>query len=198
MATRRFQKLLYFDYNSTTPVLPSVSNKIKEFLDLHFGNPSSPHLWGKTAHSALENSRRIISSLLNCSSSELYFTSCATESNNMVIFGSIDSSKDHVITSSVEHPSVIKPCKYLESKGNPVTYLSVDSRGVVDLDQLRKSITKDTKLISVMMVNNETGVIQPVEEIGRIAEEFNVPFHSDASQAVGKINVDVSTKYIRK
>ena len=187
----KFKNFLYFDFNSTTPVLPRVSDKITDYLRNHFGNPSSSHFWGQTAYKGLDLARKQVAKCINCSPNEVYFTSCASESNNMAIFVTISSPSDHIITSSIEHPAITKPCIELEKKGNKVTYLPVDSNGIVDLDALVGSIQKYTKLISIMLANNETGVIQPIEEIGKIAEKYKITFHTDAAQALGKIKVNV-------
>jgi cysteine desulfurase len=191
---------VYLDYNSTTPLLDEVKNRIKESLDI-FGNPSSMHQFGTIARIELEKARDTFASSLNKTKEDFIFTSSATESNNTVLKGIFfhnlsKSKKTHIITSSIEHPSVMKTCKYLESIGAEITYLPVDSEGFTDLDKLKSSIKKDTSLISIMYANNETGTIQPIDEIGKIAKEHNIPFHSDGAQAFMKTNIDVNQSNI--
>ena len=159
-----------------------------------YGNASSNHTFGKKAKDAIEKSRVQVSSLINCNNKEIIFTSGATESINLGIKGYVEANSDkgnHIITVKTEHKAVLATCEYLESKGYEVTYLDVDKNGLINLEELTNSITNSTLLICVMYVNNEIGVIQPIQEIGKIARENNISFLCDATQAVGKIVVDV-------
>ncbi|MBN2727771.1 MAG: selenide, water dikinase SelD [Bacteroidales bacterium] len=185
---------IYLDYNATTPVDKEVADEMRPFLDEFFGNPSSVHSYGIKTKQAVELARQRIASFLNCDTSEVIFTSGGTESNNYAIKGYAFAHKNkgnHIITSQIEHPAVIEVCKYLEKNGFTVSYIPVDEFGIVDINELRKSITPKTILISIMHANNEVGSIQPIEEIAKIAKENNIAFHSDAAQSAGKIAVDV-------
>jgi cysteine desulfurase len=180
--------MIYLDNNASTPVDPEVSDAIFSALRREYGNPSSVHDVGRKAHQLLESCRKSVADLLGCSPDEIIFTSGGTESNNLAILGTASQhGKGHLITSAVEHPSVLEVCRHLEKNGFSVTYVGTDRKGVVDLERLKDSIREDTVLISVMHANNETGVIQPVEEIGKIAEKHGIAFHSDAAQTIGKI-----------
>ena len=181
--------IIYLDYNATTPVDPQVLNKMLPFFMQKFGNPSSGHPIGKEAKGAVENARCQVASLLGCSSEEIIFTSGGTESNNLVLFGVTEALKGkgkHVITSRIEHSSVIEPCIELICRGFDVTFVDVDRNGKVDPDDIRSTIRPDTILISVMHANNEIGTVQPLKEIGRIAKEKGILFHTDAAQSAGK------------
>jgi cysteine desulfurase len=181
------------DYNATTPVHPEVLEEMLPFLRADFGNPSSIHWAGRTAKRAVELARERVAALLNCDTAEVVFTSCATESNNAALKGvaaALRNRGDHIITTRVEHPSVLYPCLYLENFGYLVTTLDVNAEGMLDLDELESAITEKTILISVMYANNETGTIFPVREIGDIAARHNITVHCDAVQAVGKIPLD--------
>lgn len=187
---------VYFDHNATTPVDPQVADVVDKATRELFGNPSSIHKDGRRARRALDDARRDLSLVLNCNASEIFYTASGSESNNLAIIGAayaLKSKGSHLITSTVEHPSVLKTFQYLEKQGWRVSYLKVDSKGRLDLEDLELSITNDTILISLMMANNETGVIFPVKEATAIARKRGVLFHSDAVQAVGKIDVDVSS-----
>ena len=180
--------MIYLDNNATTPVDPEVSDAMFSSLKRDFGNPSSSHLIGRKAQEVMENSREIVSDFLGCRREEIFFTSGGTESNNLSLIGiALSHKKGHIITSSIEHPSVINTCLHLESLGFDVTYAPVDNEGIVRLDEVRQSIRKSTFLISIMHSNNETGVIQPVEEIGALAKEHEITFHVDAAQSIGKM-----------
>jgi cysteine desulfurase len=181
---------IYMDSNATTPVLPEVLEAMRPYYLELFGNASSIHHYGQHARSAVEKARESVAKLLGCRAAEMVFTSGGTESDNLGVFG-IAGPGDHVITSTIEHHAVLNACKVLEERGIAVTYVDLDSRGVVDLDLVRSAIRPNTKLISIMMANNETGVLQPVEEIGRIAREAGVTFHTDAVQAAAKVPIDV-------
>jgi len=184
---------VYLDHNATTPLDPRVFEAMKPYLMEAFGNASSPHHYGRVAKQALEESRGIVAEAIGARPEGIIFTSGGTEADNLAIRGISyrkRERKGHIITSSIEHHAVLRTCNDLEKDGFTVTYLPVDSQCRVDPDDIRKSIQKDTILISVMYANNETGVIEPISEIGKIAREYGVPFHSDAVQAVGKIALD--------
>jgi cysteine desulfurase len=182
---------IYMDANATTPLLPEVLDAMRPWLLEKFGNASSIHQHGQQARAAVEHARDSVARLLNCRESEIVFTSGGTESDNMALFGLVKAG-DHVITTSIEHHAVLHAAGRLGGRGIEVTFLPVTNEGRVDPDAVRKALRPNTTLISVMMANNETGVIQPVEEIGRIAREADVWFHTDAVQAAGKIDIDVS------
>jgi cysteine desulfurase len=175
---------IYLDNNATTPVLPEVFDAMCPYFGGHFGNASSIHHHGQETRSAVERARDSVASMLNCRAAEVVFTSGGTESDNLAIAG-LTNPGDHVITSSIEHHAG------LEESGCDVTYLPVDARGLIDPDDVRRALRTNTKLISIMMANNETGVLQPVEEIGKIAAEVDAIFHTDAVQAAGKVHIDV-------
>jgi cysteine desulfurase len=181
--------MIYLDNNATTPVDPEVSDAVFSSLRRDLGNPSSVHLPGRKANEAVEFSRKYVADLLNCSVEEICFTSGGTESNNLAIIGTaMLHKKGHIITSAIEHPSVVNTCLYLESLGFEVTYAPVNSEGMVEVESIKESIRKETILISIMHSNNETGVIQPIEEIGAVAKERGITFHVDAAQSIGKMH----------
>lgn len=181
---------IYLDNNATTPVLPEVFDAMGPYFGEHFGNASSIHHHGQETRAAVEGARDSVALLLGCRAAEIVFTSGGTEGDNLAIAGLADAG-DHVITSNVEHHAVLHACKHLDETGCDVTYVPVDGRGLVDPDDVRRALRPETKLISIMMANNETGVLQQVEEIGKIAAEAEVFFHTDAVQAAGKIPIDV-------
>ncbi|HEX4603207.1 MAG TPA: cysteine desulfurase family protein [Candidatus Angelobacter sp.] len=181
---------VYLDNNATTPVLPEVFEAMRPFYLEQFGNASSIHRHGQHARAAVEKARASAAALLNSRPAEIVFTSGGTESDNLGIFGLVQRG-DHVITSTIEHSAVMNSCKRLEQMGCEVTFVPVNSRGGIDPQDVRSALRPNTRLISVMMANNETGVVQPVEEIGKIALEADVFFHTDAVQAAGKIAIDV-------
>lgn len=186
---------VYLDHSATTPVETVVVDAMMPYFTKIFGNPSSVHQFGREAKVAIEESREKIANFINAEPSEIIFTSGGTESDNFAIFGiaysGLKKGKNHIITTQIEHHAVLDACLYLQKNGFDVTFLKVDSNGVVDPDDLRKAITPRTCLISVMHVNNEIGTIQPIDEIGKIAREYGIPFHTDAVQSFGKIDVDV-------
>ena len=187
-------KQIYLDYNATSPVRPEVLEVMLPFYKEHFGNPSSVHWAGRAVAGAIEKAREQVADLINASPAEIVFVSCGSEGDNMAIKGTLAALKDkgnHIITTTVEHPAVLDTCKALEKDGYDVTYLPVDNDGQLDLADLEAAITDKTVLISVMWANNETGNIYPIEEIGKIAKKFNIRFHTDAVQSVGKVPVDV-------
>lgn len=181
---------VYLDNNATTPVLPEVFEAMRPFFAERFGNASSIHHHGQETRAAVEDAREAVAELLGCTASEIVFTSGGTESDNLAVAGWV-AAGDHVITSSIEHHAVLHACKHLEKIGCEVTVLPVDGRGLIDPDDIRRALRPNTKLISVMMANNETGVLQSVEEIGKIAAEARVLFHTDAVQAAAKVPIDV-------
>jgi cysteine desulfurase len=181
---------VYLDNNATTPVLPEVFEAMRPYFEERFGNASSIHHHGQETRAAVEDARDSVADLLGCSASEIVFTSGGTESDNLAVAGWV-AAGDHVITSSIEHHAVLHACKHLEKIGCEVTIVPVDGRGLIDPSDVRRALRPNTKLISVMMANNETGVLQPVEEIGKIASEASVLFHSDAVQAATKVPINV-------
>jgi cysteine desulfurase len=181
---------VYLDNNATTPVLPEVFDVMRPYFWEHFGNASSIHHHGQETRAAVESARESVAGLLGCSTSEVIFTSGGTESDNLAIAGLVKAG-DHVITSGIEHHAVLHAAKNLEQIGCEVTVLPADGRGLVDPDDVKRGLRSATKLITVMMANNETGVLQPVEEIGKLAAEAEVLFHTDAVQAAGKVPIDV-------
>jgi len=181
---------VYLDNNATTPMLPEVFEAMRPYFGEHFGNASSIHHHGQETRAAVERARESVALLLGCRASEIVFTSGGTEGDNLAIFG-LSGAGDHVITSTIEHHAVLNACKHLESLGCEVTYVPVDGRGRVDPDDVRRALRPNTELITIMMANNETGVVQPVEEIGKIAAEADVYFHTDGVQAAGKVAIDV-------
>jgi cysteine desulfurase len=181
---------IYLDNNATTPVLPEVLEATHPYFGECFGNASSIHSYGQQTRAAVEQARDSVAAMLGCRTSEVVFTSGGTEADNLAIAG-LTRPGDHVITSTVEHHAVLHACKHLEESGCEVEYLPVDGRGLVDPDGVRRALRPSTRLISIMMANNETGVLQPVEEIGKIAAAAEVYFHTDAVQAAGKVPINV-------
>ena len=181
---------VYLDNNATTPVLPGVLEAMQPYFGERFGNASSIHHHGQETRAAVERARESVAALLGCRASEIVFTSGGTEADNLAIFG-LTKPGQHVISSTVEHHAVLNSCKHLEASGCEVTYVPVDGQGQVDPDGVRRALRPNTRIITIMMANNETGVLQPVEEIGSVAAEADVYFHTDAVQAAGKIAIDV-------
>jgi cysteine desulfurase len=182
---------VYLDNNATTPLLPEVFEAMRPFYLEEFGNASSIHRYGQHARAAVEKARASVAALLNARPAEIVFTSGGTEADNLGVFGLVRAG-DHVISSTIEHHAVLNSCKRLEQVGCEVTYVSVGASGEVDPEDVRNALRPNTRLISIMMANNETGVLQPVEEIGKIAQEADVFFHTDAVQAAGKAPIDVA------
>ncbi|MBI1260606.1 MAG: aminotransferase class V-fold PLP-dependent enzyme [Rhizobiales bacterium] len=181
---------IYLDHNASTPIAPEVAAVMRDAMEGAFGNPSSGHWAGAPARKIVETARGQVAELLGCDSQEVVFTSGGSEANNFAIKGLFFKGKrpqPHFITTSVEHPAIMAPLRFLESLGATVTWLPVDGTGRINPDDLRRAITSDTILISVMHANNEVGTIQPVEECSAIAREHGIPFHTDAAQSVGKI-----------
>ncbi len=181
---------VYLDNNASTPVLPEVLEAMRPHFAEHFGNASSIHHHGQETRAAVERGRELVAGLVGGRASEIVFTSGGTEADNLAIFG-LAHPGDHVITSTIEHHAVLNACKHLETDGCEVTYVPVDGRGLVDPADVRRAIRPNTTLITIMFANNETGVVQPVAEIGKIAAEADIYFHSDAVQAAGKIPINV-------
>jgi cysteine desulfurase len=181
---------VYLDNNATSPLLPEVFEAMRPYFLEKFGNASSIHQQGQQARAAVEQARENVADLLNCRPAEVVFTSGGTEGDNLALFGLVKPG-DHVITSAIEHHAVLNACKRLESIGCEVTYLPVDGQALVDPDDVKRAIRPTTKLISVIYANNETGVLQDVKTIGKIAAEADVYFHTDAVQAAGKVPIDV-------
>jgi len=183
---------IYLDFNASTPLAPEVADAMRRVLAEPFGNPSSDHWAGEQAKSAVEKARAQVAALLECRPNEIVFTGGGSEANNHAlkgVFFAKSQAKAHFITTQVEHPAIINPCRFLERLGATVSYLPVDGYGRVDPDDVRRAITPETILISVMHANNEVGTIQPVPEIARIAHEHGILFHTDAAQSVGKVAV---------
>ncbi len=198
-------KKIYLDYAATTPVDPKILKIMEPYFSKKYGNPSSLHTWGEEGKKAIEKTREQVAKALGCKKDEIIFTSCATESNNLAIKGTIfghrlkypQGRKPHIITSAIEHHCVLHTCEYLEKFGFSVTYLPVSKEGVVDSKDVKKAIRKDTILISIMYANNEIGTIQPISEIGKIIKKENsrrknsIYFHTDAVQAINYLDCNV-------
>jgi cysteine desulfurase len=190
---------VYLDNNATTPVLPEVMEAMRPYFAEHFGNASSIHHHGQETRGAVERGRESVAALLGCRASEVVLTSGGTEADNLAVFG-LARAGDHVISSTIEHHAVLNACKHLARNAGPnpgmtgceVTYIPVDGRGLVDPADVKRAIRPNTKLITIMFANNETGVVQPVAEIGKIAAEADIYFHTDAVQAAGKIPINVN------
>jgi cysteine desulfurase len=185
---------IYLDFNASTPIASEVAEAMKPFLSQHFGNPSSQHWAGIPAKEAVEHARQQVADLLQCSPDEIVFTSGGSESNNHAIKGvffTLRKKGNHIVTTQIEHPAVINPCRFLEKLGAEVTFVPVDRHGKVGPQDVQKAITPRTILITVMHANNEVGTIQPIEEISKIARERGIVFHTDAAQSVGKIVTEV-------
>jgi cysteine desulfurase len=186
---------VYLDYNASTPIAPEVGALMRDLMNGPFGNPSSPHWAGAPARQIVETARGKVAGLLGCAPGEVVFTSGGSEANNLALKGAFFASKRarrHIITTRVEHPAIVEPCKFLERLGARITWLPVDGTGLIDPDDLRRAITFDTILVSVMHANNEVGTIQPIEECASIAREYGIPFHTDAAQTAGKIPTNVN------
>ena len=181
---------IYFDYNATTPTDPAVVEELIPYLGKEFGNPSSGHPYGQKAKAAVELARTRIGALLGCEPAQVIFTGGGTESNNLALAGAAFANRNrgrHIISTTIEHPAVLNPLQWLEEQGFTVTLLPVDGSGRVDPEAVRRAVTAGTILISVMHANNEVGTIQPLVEIGAMAHEKGIMFHTDAAQSVGKI-----------
>jgi len=184
--------LIYLDNAASTPVHEKVIEEMMPYFREQYGNPSSIHRHGRLANVAIQNSRKRIASLINANSNEILITSGGTESNNTAIYGIVSQSKGkHIITSTIEHDAILEPCKRLEKEGCRISFLPVDKYGFVNPEDLKKEISNDTCLVTIMYANNEVGTIQSIKKMVQIAKEKNIIFHTDAVQAVGKIPIDV-------
>jgi cysteine desulfurase len=186
--------MIYLDYNATTPLLPEVVDAMLPFLREHFGNPSSGHILGKKTKEAIEQAREQLAKLLKANPEEIFFTSGGTEANNLAIRGVAEAQPDkrHLVTSVIEHPATTNPCRWLELHGYLISRLKVDVYGCVDLAQLEDVLTQDTALVTVMHSNNETGSLQPISSLSRLAKARSILVHTDAAQSVGKVELDVN------
>lgn len=187
-------KIRYFDHAATTKVNEEVIKEMIPYFGIEYGNPSSLYSIGRKSKRAVEEARNKVAKAINANSKEIYFTACGSESDNLAIKGIAYANKEkgnHIITSKIEHHAVLNSCKTLEKQGFKVTYLNVDEDGIINLEELKSSITDDTILITIMYANNEIGTIQPIEEIGKIAKENNIIFHTDCVQAIGNVRIDV-------
>ncbi|MBC5714110.1 cysteine desulfurase NifS [Roseburia sp. BX1005] len=188
------EKLIYLDNAATTQVYPEVFEEMKPYFTEYYGNPSSVYQFAQESKNKVERAREEIAEMLNAKPEEIYFTGGGSESDNWALVATAETyakKGKHIITSKIEHHAILHTCEYLESRGYEVTYLDVDENGLIDLEQLKKSIREDTILISIMSANNEIGTIQPIAEIGKIAKEHEIFFHTDAVQAFGHIPIDV-------
>ena len=189
------QKIIYLDHCATTYVDEKVLKKMLPYFNISYGNPSSMYAIGRQNKRIVENARSMVAKELNCSAKEIYFTSCGSESDNLALKGIAYANRNkgkHIITSKIEHPAILNSCKTLERQGYEVSYLNVDKKGFVKLEELQASIRENTILISIMFANNEIGTIEPIEKVGQIAKKHNIYFHTDAVQAVGNIAINVN------
>ena len=185
--------MIYLDNAASTQIHNDVYESMLPYLKDQYGNASSIHRFGRLNKKAIEKARKQIASLIGAQPSEIFFTSGGTESNNAVLSGFVPSSGGHIITSTIEHDAILEPCKKLSENGIEITYLPVDRFGMIDTNQLRDTISKQTSLVSIMFGNNEVGTIQPIMEISKICREYDVPFHTDAVQVAGKLPIDVNS-----
>ncbi|MEM7817105.1 MAG: cysteine desulfurase family protein, partial [Candidatus Aenigmatarchaeota archaeon] len=187
-------KHIYLDHAATTPLANEIFEAMKPYFSEKFGNASSLHVYGQEARNAVEKARDDIAKFINAKPAEIVFTSGGTESNNLAIKGVAFANKQkgkHIITSKIEHPAVLEPCRWLEKQGWKVTYLPVNSDGIINPADVEKAMTKETVLVSIMHANNEIGTIQPIEEIGKICKKYDVYFHTDAVQSFGKLDINI-------
>lgn len=186
--------IIYLDNSATTPIKSEVLQEMMPYLTTEYGNASSLYSVGRSAKRAIEKARNRVAELLNCNHNEIYFTGGGSESDNIALKGFAYANKEkgnHIITSKIEHPAILETCKTLERQGFEVSYINVNEDGIIDVEELRKSIKTNTILISVMTANNEVGTVQPIEEIAKIAHDNNIIFHTDAVQAIGNVQIDV-------
>lgn len=186
--------IIYLDNSATTPIKSEVLQEMMPYLTTEYGNASSLYSVGRSAKRAIEKARNRVAELLNCNHNEIYFTGGGSESDNIALKGFAYANKEkgnHIITSKIEHPAILETCKTLERQGFEVSYINVNENGIIDVEELRKSIKTNTILISVMTANNEVGTVQPIEEIAKIAHDNNIVFHTDAVQAIGNVQIDV-------
>lgn len=185
---------VYFDNSATTRIDEEVLREMMPFFKENYGNASSIYKLGRTSKKAIEESREKIAKAINANPEDIYFTAGGSESDNTIIKGIAHFNKNkgnHIVTSKIEHPAVLETCKQLEQEGFEITYINVNNNGIIDLEELKKSITENTILISIMFANNEIGTIQPIKEIGEIARKHKIVFHTDAVQAIGSVPIDV-------
>src|SRR5947209_3779516 len=193
--------LIYLDYNATTPIDPAVLEAMLPYLQTHFGNPSSTHVYGKTAHDAVDQARQQVADLLGARREEVVFTGGGTEASNYALKGVVFAKLRgwfgrwargaHIVTSAIEHPATVQPGEFLKMLGCKISVVPVDRQGVVDPDDVKKALTRGGTLVSIMHANNEVGTLQPIREIARIAHERGVLVHTDAAQSLGKVRVSV-------
>jgi len=183
--------LIYLDNAASTAVHPEVVKEMMPYFDSQYGNPSSIHQFGRKAKNAIQKARKQVAALIGAEPEEILFTSGGTESNNIILSGVRTYIHDHIITSSIEHEAILQPCKKFENSGIKITYLPVDEHGIVDPDDIVNSINSHTVLVSIMFANNEVGTIQPIKEISEICKKYQIPLHTDAVQAVGKVPINV-------
>jgi len=188
--------LIYLDNAASTAVHPEVVKEMLPYFDVQYGNPSSIHQFGRKAKNAIQKARKQVAALIDAEPDEILFTSGGTESNNTILYGitKLQGShldQNHIITSSIEHEAILQPCKEFENIGIKITYLPVDEHGIVNPDDITNSINPHTVLVSIMFANNEVGTIQPIKEISEICKKYQIPFHTDAVQAVGKVPINV-------
>ena len=189
------EKIRYFDHAATTAVKETVLKEMLPFFSMEYGNASSIYSIGRICRKAILDARNKVANAINAKAKEIYFTGCGSESDNLALKGIAMANKDkgnHIITSKIEHPAILNTCKALEKEGFNVTYLNVNSNGLINLEELENSITDKTILITIMFANNEIGTIEPIEQIGKIAKKHNIIFHTDAVQAVGNVKIDVN------
>lgn len=193
------EKLIYLDNAATTKTAPEVVEAMLPYFTEHFGNPSSVYGFAAANKEVITKQREIIADMIGAKSNEIYFTAGGSESDNWALIATAEAygaKGKHIITSKIEHHAILHTCEYLEKKGFEITYLDVDANGIIDLEQLKSSIREDTILISVMYANNEIGTIQPIREIGQIAHERGILFHTDAVQAFGQVPINVDEAHI--
>ena len=186
--------MIYLDYNATTPIDKNVYKAMLPYLESQFGNPSNSYELGQLAKNAVEKARKQVAQLIGAREREIIFTSCGSESNNMVVKGVAYSYRNkgrHIITSCIEHPAIIEPLSFLEKNGYEITYLPVNNNGSVNPKDLQDAIREDTILVTIMHSNNEVGTLQPIKELSQICREKDVLFHTDAAQSIGKVEIDV-------
>ena len=192
--------MIYLDNAASTAVHPEVVKEMLPYFDVQYGNPSSIHQFGRKAKNAIQKARKQVAALIDAEPDEILFTSGGTESNNIILYGisnlplrtsSTKKERNHIITSSIEHEAILQPCKNLEEIGCKITYLPVDESGMVDLPDVANSLTENTIIVSIMFANNEVGTIQPIKEISEVCKKYDVLFHTDAVQAVGKVPINV-------
>ena len=192
-------RIRYFDHAATTMVREEVLKEMIPYFAIEYGNPSSIYSIGRKNKKAIEEARDKVAKAIGAEAKEIYFTSCGSESDNLAIKGVAYANRlkgNHIITTKIEHPAVINTCKTLEKDGFEVTYLQVDKEGRINIEELKSAIKKTTILISIIFANNEIGTIQPIEEIGKIAKQYGIYFHTDSVQAIGNVKIDVKAMNI--